>query len=324
MKNNYPIRYAVMPIIAQTGWSHGLNELERKYEPIVYIPSKCYLVKSWEDYDEKGEVKRGYKVVFPYQSTDDGWRRVEPDFNYFRGECINGYNVKEIYKTYEEAQKMATEMNKGIVSEKIPNMSYDSTLKERIDALREDMKEKEDYYGKLASQIQKTTADLVVDAPKKEQTIVVKKQDSVRLRDISLYEFIHSWSNEKYRVYHLTEREFEQLKSVIQNDEKSDLSVFEKAPLIINDPKGWKAQVVDSQNLTNQGFYIEDGYIHYDERAKPLEETTSNNATDSGVKAYTIETYEDVITSYITNFIYGPYKTEVKVGNKTFVKKIDI
>ena len=32
MKNNYPIKYAVMPIIEQTGWYPGLNELEREYE----------------------------------------------------------------------------------------------------------------------------------------------------------------------------------------------------------------------------------------------------------------------------------------------------
>ena len=37
MKINYPVKYAAMPIIEQVGWSHGLHELERKYDVVCYI-----------------------------------------------------------------------------------------------------------------------------------------------------------------------------------------------------------------------------------------------------------------------------------------------
>ena len=49
MKNNYPIKYAVMPIVEQTGWYPGLNELAREYGVVCYIVSKCYVVGREEE-----------------------------------------------------------------------------------------------------------------------------------------------------------------------------------------------------------------------------------------------------------------------------------
>ena len=44
MKINYPVKYALMPIIEQVGWTHGLHELERDYDVVYYVVSKCYLI----------------------------------------------------------------------------------------------------------------------------------------------------------------------------------------------------------------------------------------------------------------------------------------
>lgn len=320
MKNNYFIRYAVMPIIAQTGWIHGLNELERKYEPIVYIPVKCYLIKIEIAYNATGEQKINYKVVFPYQLVNGEYRRVEPEFESKR--CINSENVSEVYKTYEEAKKKAIEMNKKIVDEQIPYMSYDDTLSQIIDNLRLEMKEREERYSKLSSEIERNTADMVVDMQKKEQKIIAKFKEKISFRDMSLYEFIHIFSNEKYKVYHLSEEEFESLKRAISQDKNIELSCYEKSPLIINDPNSWNAQVVDGLNHDNQGFYIKNKYMSYDaERVRPLDNKGALE-DDYITKAYTLETYEEVIESYLANFIYGTYE-EVKVGNKTFQKKLD-
>lgn len=321
MKNNYFIRYAVMSIIAQTGWTHGLNELERKYEPIIYIPVKCHLIKIEIDYNEKGEQKANYKVVFPYRLINGEYRRVEPEFN--SKKCINCEDVSEVYRTYEEAKEMASKMNKKIVDEQIPYMSYDSTLKQRIDNLRLEMKEREAQYSKLSSEIEKNTADMVVDMPRKEQKVIVKFNGKISLKDMSLYEFIDLLKTEKYRVFHLSEEEFESLKKAILEDENIDLSYYEKSPLIINDPNSWNAQVVDGLNHDNQGFYIKNKYMSYDaERVRPLDHKDTLE-DDSITKAYTLETYEEVIESYLANFIYGTYEEEVKVGNKTFQKKLD-
>ena len=61
MKNNYPIKYAAMPIIEQTGWYPGLHELEREYGIVCYIVSKCYVVGREEKYNRYGNTICEYK-----------------------------------------------------------------------------------------------------------------------------------------------------------------------------------------------------------------------------------------------------------------------
>ena len=63
MKYNYPVKYAAMPIIEQVGWSHGLNELERNYDVVCYIVSKCYLLSDKTKYKENGKNEKEYEVV---------------------------------------------------------------------------------------------------------------------------------------------------------------------------------------------------------------------------------------------------------------------
>ena len=70
MKYNYPVKYAAMPIIEQVGWSQGLNELERNYDVICYIVSKCYLLSDKTKYKENGKKEKEYEVVFPYQKGE--------------------------------------------------------------------------------------------------------------------------------------------------------------------------------------------------------------------------------------------------------------
>ena len=60
MKNNYPIKYAAMPIYEQTGWTHGLNALERNYDVVAYIVSKCYLISERKEYERNGKQINNY------------------------------------------------------------------------------------------------------------------------------------------------------------------------------------------------------------------------------------------------------------------------
>ena len=41
MEKQYPIKYALMPVIDQIGWEYG----ERKYDIVTNIVSKCYVVE---------------------------------------------------------------------------------------------------------------------------------------------------------------------------------------------------------------------------------------------------------------------------------------
>lgn len=109
MKINYPVKYTAMPIIEQVGWNNGLNELERNYDVVCYIVSKCYLLSDLTRYKEDGQSVREYEVVFPYQLGDyNNWKRTIPLFNLYSGNSINSNRVNFVFDSYEEALKYAT------------------------------------------------------------------------------------------------------------------------------------------------------------------------------------------------------------------------
>ena len=112
MKNNYPIKYAAMPIIEQTG-------RDSEYRVVCYIVSKCYVVGREEKYNMSGNTECKYKVVFPYE-RDNLHRylsRVEPSYNCY-GECRNSTNVDKVFDSFEEAREDALKKNKKIVNKK--------------------------------------------------------------------------------------------------------------------------------------------------------------------------------------------------------------
>jgi len=112
MKNNYPIKYALMPIYDQVGWGHGLNELEREFEVVAYAVSKCYVLSEVKKYLVNGCFTYEYEVVFPYERDRDlNWNRVEPNFNLLNNNCINSKCVCNVFDCYEEAFRVAEKLN---------------------------------------------------------------------------------------------------------------------------------------------------------------------------------------------------------------------
>ena len=105
MKYNYPVKYAIMPIYEQVGWMSGLHELERSYEVVGNIVSKCYVVSKKISYLEDGSEEKEFEVVFPYRKTDYrrtyDWERVYPEFSFGRN-CINSNIVRELYDNFEK------------------------------------------------------------------------------------------------------------------------------------------------------------------------------------------------------------------------------
>ena len=89
MKLNYPIVYALMPIVEPAGWVPGLNELERQYDTACYIVSKCFLIGEKTTYTENGKKKLTYEVVFPYQRSHSTWEYSIPTYNLIHGHCTN-------------------------------------------------------------------------------------------------------------------------------------------------------------------------------------------------------------------------------------------
>lgn len=132
MKYNYPVKYAAIPIIEQVGWSHGMNELERKYDVACYIVSKCYLINDITKYKENGKSEKEYEVVFPYQKEQYyHWQRAEPSFNYNHA-CTNSNFVEKVFDNYEDALDFAIQKNKELCNKTWIYLPYTEDLECQI------------------------------------------------------------------------------------------------------------------------------------------------------------------------------------------------
>lgn len=325
MKNNYPIRYAVRPIVEQVGWSHGLNELERDYGTVAYIVSKCYVVSQTKNYSQNGEENESYSVVFPYQkdSTYNEYYRVNPSFN-FHGQCYNSTIVDKVFMTREEAMEEAMRLNEKIVKRKIVSLTYNSSFKERVAEIKEKQKEKLEDYKFLEELSEEKTSDMVVGAPLKEQKIIMVSSKKAKLSDNSLYDFIKIWLGQEFLVFNVEEDVYEQIKKAIATEEDFDFKSVEKNLLLEGESTGDVVKIRDYNSEKDRGcFYIQDGLMSYDDN---LDTSRRVVGDDSILKVYTIETYEDVINSYVPNYIYNAsefLEEEAKVLEKGIIRKSD-
>ena len=108
----YPILYGIMPIYEQIGWTCGLHELEREYDIVAYIVSKCYVVSERIEYKRDGSYKKSYEVVFVFQNSGqfDELERKIPEYNFY-GQCNNSLVIDELFDNYEKAVDKTNEMN---------------------------------------------------------------------------------------------------------------------------------------------------------------------------------------------------------------------
>ena len=159
MKNNYPIKYAVMPIIEQTGWYPGLHELEREYGIVCYIVSKCYVVGREEKYNMYGNTLCEYKVVFSYGKDNQygGLSRVEPEFCLMNGRCNNSTNVDKVFDSFEEAKEETEKKNKEILSKELSFIRVDDNFNQNVSLAREKHEEVVNYYQNYREEDRITT-----------------------------------------------------------------------------------------------------------------------------------------------------------------------
>ena len=174
MKNNYPIKYAVVPMIEQVGWSHGLHELEREYGTVCYIVSKCYLVEESKKYKADGTVRVNYHVVCPYQYDKfNEWNRVEPTFN-IHGQCTNDIVVDEVYDNLEEAIVYKDKKNQEIFQKLFKYLPYE-VLKKRFKEIESEYNNKLEYYNQLEAMIEKNAQELNEDIDKSKVIKLVRE-----------------------------------------------------------------------------------------------------------------------------------------------------
>ena len=166
MKNNYPIKYAVMPIIEQTGWYPGLHELEREYGIVCYIVSKCYVVGREEKYNRYGNTICEYKVVFSYGKDNQygDLSRVEPEFCLMNGRCNNSTNVDKVFDSFEEAKEETEKKNKEILSKELSYIRVDDNFHQNVSLVREKHEEVVSYYQEIENMIEEDKEEEVIES----------------------------------------------------------------------------------------------------------------------------------------------------------------
>lgn len=146
MKNNYPVKYAIMPI----------QNCDDKI--MAYIVSKCYIISEEKNYSFDGNFKTSYNVFFPYQfdMSESCWKREKPTFNAYSFKCTNATVVNDIFDNYEDALKLATLKNDEILEN---NYGYISNISE-MECIKLNHDKKISEYKELEEQIFTNTVDL--------------------------------------------------------------------------------------------------------------------------------------------------------------------
>lgn len=323
MKNNYPIKYAVIPMYEQTGWIHGLNELERDYNIVAYIVSKCYLISETKEYSGNGKANNKYEIVFPYEKTDayGDWLRKEPNFNY-ANKCTNSIIVNDIFENYTDAKKICQQKNEELLIQKLSQIPFDK-LEEQLEKIKSKHNEIVDNYTKLEQQIIKSTQDLNLKEELKEQSIITTTPMQQRFIDISLYEYINfcEITKQPFLVYNISKTEYERMKKKIKEDKIiTDKDLKSSTFIMEYIYKNGTTRIIDS-DFKCSSFYLKEGNLYYDKNISKFNISETDKEMKY-TKIYTLETYEDIIKSFIPKYIEKPGNPRIEINDVIISKKL--
>lgn len=309
MKNNYPIKYALMPIYEQVGWSHGLNQLERNYQVVTYIVSKCYVISQTKRYLRNGKSKEEYEVVFPFEKEDyPDWVRVGPEFN-VASKSVNSQIIDSVFETFEDANIAKNELNECLLEEKGTYLPFDEHFFEKIENLKIENNELIAKYQVLESEVDENTKDLEINRKNKEQSVIVIAENRVRIINYSLYQLIELFDEKPFVVLNVTEEEFDLMKGQVKKEGKlEDVDYSKFSYLMINNPDEEIIRIVDSKQ-ENGSFYLSDGRLYFDKNMTSFQKDISQDYIPDCMIVYTTETFEDVITSY---FVENSHVEEIE------------
>ena len=165
MKNNYPIKYTLLPIINQTSYMHKINK-EEKYSIVCYIVSKCYLMSEIKKYNQNGMIDEEYQIVYPYIYNESNlWIREEPNFNIISGNCTNSVIVNQIFNNYDDAVEVKNEKNNELFYNQYSSILIKEYV-EKIKQYEDEFNKKISYYNEIEKDIELKTNDLKIDNEK--------------------------------------------------------------------------------------------------------------------------------------------------------------
>ena len=299
MKINYPIKYAAMPIIEQVGWSHGMHELEREYDVVYYIVSKCHLISDLTKYKEDGKMLKQYGVVFPYQLGEFGkWQRVVPTYNLIHGYCTNGNMVNEIFDTYEESLNFAASKNEELCEKTYANLPYSNNYAQKIQVKKDEFEKRANEYKLLEHQILLNTKDMKVGNGKELTKTIKFIDNNVRILNVSIYEILRLFGSDRFAIYNISKEQYDNLIKLI-NEEKIDDIKSVTLPvqgLVLHKEKDDFIKLAIEK--TTGAYYIQNDYINYDDKIDKVTSKSFENLDKDVLRFYTTETIDDLLNSY--------------------------
>ena len=319
MKNNYPIKYAAMPIMGYVAW--------QREEAIAYIASKCFQLKETTEYFRNGDIETSYSVLFPYKKVVDNsnsmrWERIEPSIENEQ-EIIT---VRNVYNTIEEAEQEAERNNKILLEQKLRNIytTADNFQQERK-KVEKNHQEQIEFYKKLEQEIEEKTKDLTIGLPPKLQNVIVMDNSGIKEYELSLYEYVWFVDRTPFTVFHISEEVYQNLsKKIAEYKEIEPGDIIEIEPILIYDSEKKLMQLRNPNGEENEGFlYLRfhrgQKYMYYEESQELTLEDIAFHP--DGKKIFTMETYEDIVASYLPYFIFPEKKTteKKKIHSKTMV-----
>lgn len=318
MKCNYPVKYAAMPIIEQIGWSHGLNELERNYDVVCYIVSKCYLLSDKIKYKESGKSLKEYEVVFPYQKGQYySWERVIPEFNLINYACTNSNLVDKVFDNYEEALEFATQKNKELCDKTWVYLPYTEDLDDRISEKKQEFNDKLSSYKMLEQQILINTSDLDQSNVKELNKLIINNKGKIKVLSRNLYEHLKFSSASDFIVYSVSPEQYEKLIALLGNQDVCDVSrvIGNVSPILWNESNNKNIMVINQYG--NVLYYINEWENLIDNNEQKMPSVELNSISDEIECLFTTETLEDIVLSFKQHEYINPDEIQGPILKKT-------
>ncbi len=298
MKYNYPIKYTAMPIIEQVGWSYGLNELERDYDVVCYIVSKCYLISDKIKYKEDGKTEHEYEVVFPYQKSQyHNWKRVIPTFN---NKCTNSNTVEKVFDTYEEALEFTNEKNQKLCAKTWSYLPYSKDLNHQISQKIQEFNNKLSKYKLLEQQILTNTTNLNPKNIKKLSKLIINHEGQTKVLSSTLYEYLNYSTYSNYIIYSVSKEQYQKLLMLLTNKDTSNISSIIKTatPILYHNYQANNKNILLINKNGNVLYYINERGTLISNDNQELPNVLLSAIDNKTEISFTTETLEDIILSF--------------------------
>lgn len=301
MRINYPVKYAVMPVMEEPCYGN-----DNEWTTLCYIVTKCYVLTEYTEYDAEGFKTDKKEVLCPYKKDPyeyDTWRRTLPTKT-LGLQYLDSFKTDALYDTFEEAVVAKDRKNVELMKSK---KFYPTT---RAQEYKQRILKNIDEYNVLEKLIEENTPDLVVNSGPRSQSFmeVGLKGNEVESRFQLTLPFysVMGWGREGYNfaAYSLSEEEFNAYKS----SDKYDYKEYIHTPLLIHKAKSKIIALVNGNDKR---------YLTYTDKGDIKEVSADSISPDEvllkgmDLLLFTRENYTDIVNTYNLD---NQYKRTLKLS----------